>query len=85
MTSLSICPLGFSVGGNLVKSCYIDQIERVQNPSLYRQYMLHKEEMKKRSQRPSAIERSLWHGTSAEATQSINVGGFNRSYCGKNG
>ncbi|KAI0212217.1 Protein mono-ADP-ribosyltransferase PARP14, partial [Lamellibrachia satsuma] len=59
-------------------------IERVQNPSLYRQYMLHKEEMKKRSQRPSAIERSLWHGTSAEATQSINVGGFNRSYCGKN-
>ncbi|KAI0224447.1 Protein mono-ADP-ribosyltransferase PARP14 [Lamellibrachia satsuma] len=59
-------------------------IERVQNPSLYRQYMLHKEEMKKRSRQPSAIERSLWHGTSAAATQTINVGGFNRSYCGKN-
>ena len=30
-------------------------------------------------------EKTLWHGTSAEATEKINYYGFNRSYCGKNG
>jgi hypothetical protein len=30
-------------------------------------------------------ERILWHGTSADALESINLHGFNRSYCGKNG
>jgi len=47
--------------------------------------MLRKEEMKKRRLPPAVIERSLWHGTSADAVQNINMGGFNRSYCGKNG
>ncbi|KAK2174006.1 hypothetical protein NP493_833g00012 [Ridgeia piscesae] len=60
------------------------KIERVQNPGLYRQFMLRKEEMKKRRLPPAVIERSLWHGTSADAVQNINMGGFNRSYCGKN-
>jgi len=31
------------------------------------------------------VERLLWHGTSAETLESINLSGFNRSYCGKNG
>ncbi|KAK2181573.1 hypothetical protein NP493_393g05033 [Ridgeia piscesae] len=62
----------------------VKKIERVQNPSLYRQYTLRKEELAKRSKHPSTIERSLWHGTSANAITSINNGGFNRSYCGKN-
>lgn len=30
-------------------------------------------------------EHILWHGTSADALESINLHGFNRSYCGKNG
>lgn len=30
-------------------------------------------------------ERQLWHGTSEAAVDSINMYGFNRSYCGKNG
>jgi len=30
-------------------------------------------------------ERRLWHGTSVDVVQNINKGGFNRSYCGKNG
>ncbi|KAK2181570.1 hypothetical protein NP493_393g04004 [Ridgeia piscesae] len=46
--------------------------------------MLRKEELAKRSKHPSTIERSLWHGTSANAITNINNGGFNRSYCGKN-
>ncbi|KAI0214377.1 Protein mono-ADP-ribosyltransferase PARP14, partial [Lamellibrachia satsuma] len=41
-------------------------------------------ELKKRSKQTTANERSLWHGTSADAITSINNGGFNRSYCGKN-
>ena len=41
--------------------------------------------MKKRRKQPGTIERSLWHGTSADAIGNINNGGFNRSYCGKNG
>ena len=30
-------------------------------------------------------ERSLWHGTSVDGLENICAGGFNRSYCGKNG
>jgi poly [ADP-ribose] polymerase 10/14/15 len=52
---------------------------------MYRQYTLRKEELAKRSKQQTATERSLWHGTSADAITSINNGGFNRSYCGKNG
>ncbi|KAI0221549.1 Protein mono-ADP-ribosyltransferase PARP14 [Lamellibrachia satsuma] len=40
--------------------------------------------MEKRRRKPRTIERSLWHGTSADAIWNINKGGFNRSYCGKN-
>jgi len=61
------------------------QIERIQNPSLYLKYMVHKQEVKKRCGESALIERSLWHGTSEDAVGSINTGGFNRSYCGKNG
>jgi len=31
------------------------------------------------------VERLLWHGTSIDALDNIYAGGFNRSYCGKNG
>ena len=67
---------------------FLFQIQRVQNASLYRQYMLRKEELTRRSVQgvqSTGIERTLWHGTSADATTNINNGGFNRSYCGKNG
>lgn len=30
-------------------------------------------------------ERHLWHGTSEDSIDSINMYGFNRSFCGKNG
>ncbi|XP_071089495.1 protein mono-ADP-ribosyltransferase PARP14-like [Haliotis cracherodii] len=61
----------------------IIKIERVQNKSLYKQYMAKKEEFRGRH---STIkqERQLWHGTATAAIPSINSYGFNRSYCGKN-
>lgn len=31
------------------------------------------------------FERELWHGTSCGTTEKININGFNRSFCGKNG
>ena len=31
------------------------------------------------------VERLLWHGTAIDALDNIYAGGFNRSYCGKNG
>ena len=52
---------------------------------MYRQYKLRKDELEGRIKQPTAIEQNLWHGTSADANKSINTGGFNRSYCGKNG
>ncbi|KAI0211929.1 hypothetical protein LSAT2_003192 [Lamellibrachia satsuma] len=62
----------------------VTKIERVQNPTLYRHYVLRKGDIKKRRIQPTTIERKLWHGTSVDATGNINNGGFNRSYCGKN-
>jgi len=60
------------------------QIERIQNPALYKQYVIRKTEMDKAN---SAVqnERTLWHGTSVDTLPSIDDTGFNRSYCGKNG
>lgn len=60
------------------------QVERLQNPLLYRQYQAKKAHMDK--QNPGIPnERTLWHGTAVSAVENINLNGFNRSYCGKNG
>lgn len=59
-------------------------MERVQNPTLFRQYQAKKAHMEKQN---TGIqnEKTLWHGTAVDAVQNINNYGFNRSYCGKNG
>ena len=61
------------------------QITRIQNPTLYQQYVVRKQQMESASQQPNSVERVLWHGTSVDAIKSIDRDGFNRSYCGKNG
>jgi len=63
------------------------QIIRIQNPWLYRQYVVRRDAMQKQQGAVSSaqVERKLWHGTSSETLESINSSGFNRSYCGKNG
>jgi poly [ADP-ribose] polymerase 10/14/15 len=65
----------------------IVSIARIQNPSLYQQYMVRYDSMQRTVQPATAtnpLERILWHGTSADTLESINSTGFNRSYCGKN-
>ena len=61
----------------------ITSIERIQNPLLYRTYVLKKEQMNKVNGGNS--ERRLFHGTHAESVTPINTQGFNRSLCGKHG
>ena len=63
-------------------SINITKIERVQNPGLYRAYMVKKDQME---QKNGANEKFLFHGTAQGSCSSINKFGFNRSYCGKNG
>ena len=60
----------------------ISKIQRVQNPCLYRAYMVKKDQME---QKKGSNERILFHGTAEGSCASINKYGFNRSYCGKNG
>ena len=47
--------------------------------------MVDKEQMRKQSRSSTTFERLLYHGTSEDAIQKINAGGFDRGYCGKNG
>ena len=60
----------------------IIKIQRVQNPTLYRVYMIRKEQME---QRNGSNEQTLFHGTAAGSCAAINKIGFSRSYCGKSG
>ncbi|XP_052773432.1 protein mono-ADP-ribosyltransferase PARP14-like isoform X1 [Mya arenaria] len=62
----------------------IASIERVQNPTLYTQYMAKKKQMEIANKGTKMNERMLWHGTAHSAVPSIGAHGFNRFYCGKN-
>lgn len=64
--------------------CFLLQIQRIQNPELYKQYLAKKAQMNKRNKEMDS-EKTLWHGTSSDVIQYINRDGFNRSFCGKNG
>ncbi|PVD29530.1 hypothetical protein C0Q70_08781 [Pomacea canaliculata] len=61
----------------------IKSIERIQNPELYKQYLAKKTQMDKQNNGLQS-EKTLWHGTSSDAIDNINLYGFNRSFCGKN-
>ncbi|KAG8534975.1 hypothetical protein GDO81_029796, partial [Engystomops pustulosus] len=60
------------------------QVQKVQNPLLYNQYQLKKQSLRRRSPQ-TAIERTLYHGTTEDGAKEICHQGFNRSFCGKNG
>jgi poly [ADP-ribose] polymerase 10/14/15 len=60
----------------------IAKIERIQNPTLYSQYMARKKEMEKSVDQGYEYERQLFHGCAKNAVESINHSGFNRSYAG---
>ena len=60
------------------------KVQRIQNPTLYGQYIIRKRAMEK--QNPHCQnERKLFHGTKVDISEKINVQGFNRSFSGRNG
>ena len=65
-------------------SISVTKIERVQNPGLYKAYVVKKEQMEQKNGH-GANEKLLFHGTAQGSCSSISTFGFNRSYCGKNG
>ncbi|XP_056103818.1 protein mono-ADP-ribosyltransferase PARP14 isoform X2 [Rhinichthys klamathensis goyatoka] len=62
----------------------IIEIERVQNSTLWRNYMIKKEELEDKNNHKNN-EKRLFHGTGPDKTNQINNHGFNRSYAGANG
>ncbi|CAG2237184.1 PARP10_14_15 [Mytilus edulis] len=62
----------------------VTKIERIQNVSLYKTYSAKKDLLEKQNPRGQQNEQELWHGTQDKAILSINMFGFNRSYCSDN-
>ncbi|XP_003390636.1 PREDICTED: poly [ADP-ribose] polymerase 14-like [Amphimedon queenslandica] len=66
------------------KYAKILSIQRLQNPTLYKQYAVRKKEMEKHNPDGHQNERLLWHGTSPDTLDKINTRGFDRNFAGKN-
>ncbi|CAM4730208.1 unnamed protein product [Leuciscus chuanchicus] len=62
----------------------IIKIERVQNSTLWRNYMIKKEELEDKNNHKNNEQR-LFQGTGPDKTDQINHHGFNRSYAGMHG
>lgn len=60
------------------------QIERIQNPRMWKNYQNNKQYMEQRNGHQNN-ETMLFHGTREDTISHINQNGFNRSYAGKNG
>lgn len=63
----------------------IVNIERIQNPLLYSQYVTRKKAMDLHNPKGHQNERRLFHGCPQDVTEKISHLGFNRSFAGKNG
>ncbi|XP_029400588.1 protein mono-ADP-ribosyltransferase PARP14 isoform X2 [Mus pahari] len=64
-------------------SFFIEKIERIQNPALWRRYQAYKKIMDEKNGNVRN-EKHLFHGTEASSLPQLNNNGFNRSYAGKN-
>ncbi|KAI9543760.1 hypothetical protein NQZ68_008808 [Dissostichus eleginoides] len=62
----------------------IISIERVQNTTLWKSYLLFKKQLDVKNKHNNN-ERKLFHGTGANSIDLINKRGFNRSYAGTHG
>ncbi|XP_073672142.1 protein mono-ADP-ribosyltransferase PARP14-like [Paramisgurnus dabryanus] len=62
----------------------IIQIERMQNSTLWKNYMIKKEDLEAKNKHKNN-EKLLFHGTGPDSTDQINHHGFNRSYAGAHG
>ncbi|CAB1342451.1 unnamed protein product, partial [Coregonus sp. 'balchen'] len=59
------------------------KIERIQNPSMWKNLQIKKQEMVSRNGHQNN-EKRLFHGTCPQIVDQINANGFNRSYAGEN-
>jgi hypothetical protein len=57
----------------------IIQIQRIQNPSLFKLYLMKKQSLDEKS---GSNEKFLFHGTGGDKLNDINKKGLNRSYAG---
>ncbi|CAC5406004.1 PARP10_14_15 [Mytilus coruscus] len=64
------------------QSSKITKIERIQNLSLYQMYTSKKGLIEKQNPSGTANEQELWYSAFDASVVSINLYGFNRSYCG---
>uniref|UniRef100_UPI00358EB2B5 protein mono-ADP-ribosyltransferase PARP10-like isoform X2 n=1 Tax=Myxine glutinosa TaxID=7769 RepID=UPI00358EB2B5 len=70
----------------------VEKVEKIQNPILYRQFLLKREQVQHECDRwrqqnatsAHPVERMLYHGTKAATCSDICLHGFNRSYAGRN-
>lgn len=61
------------------KNRQIQQIQRIQNPSLFKLYLIKKESLNKKG---GSNQKFLFHGTAGDNLYEINEKGLNRSYAG---
>ncbi|XP_072118200.1 protein mono-ADP-ribosyltransferase PARP14-like [Mobula birostris] len=62
----------------------IVKIERLQNPCLWKNYMIKKQQLDNKNPPGTNNERNLFHGTASDTLNLISRHGFNRSYAGRN-
>uniref|UniRef100_UPI00398F072A poly(ADP-ribose) polymerase family member 14-related sequence 1 isoform X2 n=1 Tax=Pristiophorus japonicus TaxID=55135 RepID=UPI00398F072A len=62
----------------------IVKIERLQNPSLWKNYMIKSQLLNDKNPGGTQNEKLLFHGTAPDTLDSISNHGFNRSYAGRN-
>lgn len=61
-------------------ACVVTKIERIQNPALYRAYVV-----KRQSMSEPLNEIRLFHGTHEKNVIKINANNFSRNFAGENG
>ncbi|KAK7496314.1 hypothetical protein BaRGS_00012479 [Batillaria attramentaria] len=66
-----------------VEQNFMASTESAQRPRIC-EYAAKKRQLEKQNGVAIQNEKTLWHGTSADATDNINKNGFDRGYCGKN-
>ncbi|CAK8697157.1 unnamed protein product [Clavelina lepadiformis] len=75
----------FSSGGLNISQAFV---QRVQNPTLYKQFIAQKGKVEARMKAAGItnipVTQQLFHGTSADVCQKVYKDGFDRSYAGKN-
>ncbi|CAH1257858.1 PARP14 [Branchiostoma lanceolatum] len=81
----SVATAAPTAGYQAITTAKVLKIQRIQNVTLWHQYIVRKKKMELDNARSSQpVERILYHGSPLDPIPSINHTGFNRSYSGRN-